>query len=43
MVFPPPQLKVAPAVEDDAIKFSVVFAQVKTVGGAMDALGAVMF
>ena len=43
VVIPPPQLNVAPLVVDDAAKTSLVAAQVKTVGGAMLALGAVIF
>ena len=43
VVIPPPQLKVAPAVVDVAVKVSLVLVQVKTVGGLMPAFGAVMF
>ena len=43
VVIPPPQLKVAPAVVDVAVKVSLVFKQFKTVGGLMPAFGAVMF
>ena len=43
VVLPPPQLKVAPRVVDEAVKVSVVLVQVKTVGAPMLALGAVIF
>ena len=37
------QLKVTPATVDDAANVSFVFAQVKTVGGAMLTSGGVIF
>ena len=43
VVTPPPQLNVAPVVVDDAARTSVVAVHVNTDGGAMLALGAVMF
>ena len=43
VVTPPPQLKVAPPVVDEAVKASLVVAQVRTDGAAMLALGTVMF
>ena len=43
VVLPPPQLKVAPPVVEDAVKFSFNVVQVKTTGAAMLAFGAVMF
>jgi hypothetical protein len=43
VVMPPPQLKVAPPVVEVAVRVSLVITQVKTVGGLMAALGAVMF
>ena len=41
VVIPPPQLKVAPVVVDEAESVSLVIVQVKTTGGAMAALGGV--
>ena len=43
VVFPPPQLNVAPAVVDDAVNWTVKAVQVKVAGGAIVALGAVIF
>ena len=43
VVTPPPQLNVAPPVVDDAVNVSVVVVQVKTVGAATLAFGAVVF
>ena len=43
VVIPPPQLNVAPLVVDEAASTSLVAVQVKTEGGAMLALGAVIF
>ena len=43
VVTPPPQLKLAPPVLDDAVKVSLVFVQVNTVGVAILAFGVVMF
>ncbi len=43
VVIPPPQLKVAPPVVEEAVNVSPVFVQVKTDGAATLALGAVMF
>lgn len=43
VVIPPPQLKVVPVVPDVAVNVSLVVAQVKTTGGVIPALGAVMF
>ena len=43
VVIPPPQLKVAPTVEEEAVKTSFIAAQVSCAGGAMPELGAVMF
>jgi len=43
VVIPAPQLKVAPPVVEVAVSVSVVLVQVKTVGGLMPELGAVMF
>ena len=43
VVTPPPQLKVAPPVVDEAVKFSEVNEHVKTEGAAILALGAVVF
>ena len=40
---PPPQLKVAPPVVDDAVNVSLVVAQVNTPGVAILVFGAVMF
>ena len=41
VVIPPPQLKVAPPVVEDAVNVSLTTAQVKIEGGAMAALGGV--
>jgi hypothetical protein len=41
-VFPPPQLKVAPAVVEDAFKVIAAVVQVKVAGGAILAFGTVM-
>ena len=43
VVVPPPQLKVAPVVVDEAVNISLMFVQVKTDGDAILMLGAVMF
>ena len=43
MVFPPPQLKVAPPVGEDAVNAWLTIVQVRTTGAATLALGAVMF
>ena len=43
VVAPPPQLKVAPVVVEVAVSVSLVLVHVKTVGGLIPALGAVMF
>ena len=43
VVIPPPQLKVAPPVVDEAVRVSLVVVQFKTTGAAMLALGAVIF
>ena len=43
VVIPAPQLNVAPPFVDDAVNVSLVIVQVKTVGAAMLALGAVIF
>ena len=43
VVTPPPQLNVAPPVLDEAVNVSLIRLQVKTVGAATPALGAVMF
>ena len=43
VVTPPPQLKVAPPVVDEAARTSLVVVQVKTAGAAILALGEVMF
>jgi hypothetical protein len=43
VVIPPPQLKVAPPVVDEAVKVSLVKVQVKTAGTAMLAFGVVIF
>lgn len=43
VVTPPPQLNLAPVVVDDAVKVTLVVAQVNVAGGAMLALGAVIF
>ena len=42
-VFPPPQLKVALAVVDEAVKVTVVNAQVNVAGAAILAFGVAMF
>ena len=41
VVTPPPQLNVAPAVVEEAVNISLVFKQVKTVGGTIAAFGGV--
>ena len=43
VVIPPPQLKAAPPVLDDAVRDSLVLVQVNTAGGAILAFGAVIF
>ena len=43
VVIPPPQLKVAPPVVEDAVSTSLVTVQFKTTGAATLAFGAVMF
>ena len=43
VVTPAPQLKVAPPVVDEAVNVSLVTEQVKIEGGAILALGTVMF
>ena len=43
VVFPPPQLDVAPLVVDDAVKVSVVLAHVRVEGVDILAFGAVIF
>ena len=43
VVFPPPQLKVAPPVVEEAVNVSLIVVQVKTLGAAILALGAVVF
>ena len=43
VVIPPPQLKVAPTVVEDAVIVSLVTAHVKTPGAAILAFGAVLF
>ena len=43
VVIPPPQLNVAPPVDDEAVKVSLVVEQVRIPGEAMLALGAVIF
>ena len=43
VVTPPPQLKVAPPVVEDAVKVSLVVTQVNTVGAATLAFGTVIF
>lgn len=43
MVIPPPQLKVAPPVVDDAVSVSLIVEQVKTTGADIPALGTVVF
>ena len=43
VLMPAPQLNVAPGVVEVAVKVSLVFVQVKTVGAAIPALGGVMF
>ena len=43
VVFPPPQLNVAPAVVDEAVKVSLVVTQVKTTGVAIAAFGTGVF
>ena len=40
---PPPQLKVAPGVADEAVSVSLVKEQERGVGAAMPAFGTVMF
>ena len=41
VLIPPPQLNVAPAVEDEAVNTSRVVVQVRITGGAIPALGGV--
>ena len=43
VVTPPPQLKVAPPVVEDAVNVSLVVLQVKTTGALTPALGSVVF
>ena len=43
VVIPPPQLKVAPPVVEDAVNVSLVVEQVKTTGADTLALGAAIF
>ena len=43
VVTPPPQLKVAPPVVEEAVKVSLVVLQVKTAGALTLALGTVVF
>ena len=43
VVSPPPQLKVAPAVVEEAVNVSLVLAHVSMPGAAMLALGGVRF
>ena len=43
VVTPPPQLKVAPPVVEDAVNISLVALQVKTTGTLTLALGGVVF
>ena len=43
VVIPPPQLKVAPPVVEDAVNTSLVTVQFKTTGAATLAFGAVIF
>ena len=43
VVIPPPQLKVAPPVVDDAVNVSLVLVQVRIAGAAMLALGMAVF
>ena len=43
VITPPPQLKVAPPVVEEAVSVSLVVVQVKAVGAAMLALGMTMF
>ena len=43
VVTPPPQLKVAPPVVDDAVNVSAVVVQVSAIGAATLAFGTVIF
>ena len=43
VVFPPPQLNVAPTVVDEAVRVSLVVTHVKTEGEAIAALGTGVF
>ena len=43
VVIPPPQLKVAPVVVDDAVRTSLVVVQFRTTGAAILAFGVIMF
>ena len=43
VVIPPPQLKVAPPVVEEAVNTSLITVQFKTTGEATLALGGVMF
>ena len=43
VVTPPPQLKAAPGVVDDAVKTSLAVVQFKTTGAAILELGVVIF
>ena len=43
VVIPPPQLKVAPPVVEDAVNVSEVVLQVKTTGADMPAFGTAIF
>ena len=43
LVFPPPQLNVAPVVVDDAVNVSLVVTQVKITGVEIAALGTGVF
>ena len=42
-MIPPPQLKVAPVVVDEAVNVTVNAEQVKIAGGAINALGVAIF
>ena len=43
VVFPPPQLNVAPGVVEPAVNVSLMVEQVKTTGAAILAFGAALF
>ena len=43
LVLPPPQSKVAPAVDDAAVRLTLVVVQVSMAGVAIDAFGALKF